>query len=258
MRARKRFGQHFLTDEFVLQEIAGAIGLREHDRVMEIGPGHGALTEWLMGTPACYRAVEIDRDLVPLLRARFSAMDLVVGDILRLDLSVILDQGEPWRLVGNLPYNISSPLLGRMTQFALDYPERLADMHFMLQREMAHRLAAQPGTKAWGRLSVMVQLQFDVEWLFDVSPDSFSPPPKVWSSVVRLLPCNRIPSDVDVTMLDRVLRIAFAGRRKQLSNSLRALDIDWQRSDLDPSLRADNVTAEQYLNLVPLVRSHDQ
>lgn len=254
MRARKRFGQHFLSDEAVLQQIERVIGLRKNDWVLEIGPGHGALTDLLIHTPAVYKAVEIDRDLIPFLRARHAQLEVINADILRVELSEVLDAGEPWRVLGNLPYNISSPLLAVLTEFVRSYPERIADMHFMLQREMAERLAAQPGTKAWGRLSVMVQLQFTVELLFEVAPESFSPPPKVWSSVIRMLPHNQIPSDVDVVVLDRILRTAFAGRRKRLSNSLKHLDIDWSRSSLDPGLRADNVTALDYLSLVPLVR----
>ena len=127
-------------------------------------------------------------------------------------------------------------------------------MHFMLQREMAERLNAEPGTKAWGRLSVMLQLQFEVELIFDVAPESFTPPPKVWSSVIRLMPHNRIPEGTDVALLERVLRMAFSGRRKRLSNSLKNLELDWSQTDLDPGLRADNVSAQQYLDLVPLLR----
>jgi 16S rRNA (adenine1518-N6/adenine1519-N6)-dimethyltransferase len=254
MRARKRFGQHFLTDEAILQQMERVIGLRAADRVLEIGAGHGALTDLLIGAPSVYKAVEIDRDLVPLLRARHPSLEVINADILRVDLADVMDAGEPWRVIGNLPYNISSPLLSVLTEFTRQYPQRVADMHFMLQREMAERLAAQPGTKAWGRLSVMVQLQFDVELLFDVAPQSFNPPPRVWSSVIRMLPRNQIPAEVDVAVLDQIVRMAFAGRRKRLSNSLKALDIDWNHSTLDPGLRADNVTALEYLSLVPLVR----
>ncbi len=254
MHARKRFGQHFLSDAAVLQDIERVMGLRAGDRVLEIGPGQGALTDLLIDAPDIYKAVEIDRDLIPFLRARHANLEVLNADILKVNLEQVLDAGAPWRVFGNLPYNISSPLLGVLTEFVRQFPERVADMHFMLQKEMAQRLAAEPGTKAWGRLSVMVQLQFSVELLFEVAPESFSPPPKVWSSVIRMLPDNQIPNDLDVALLDRVLRMAFAGRRKRLSNSLKQLDIDWARGSLDPGLRADNVTALEYLNLVPLVR----
>ncbi len=154
MRARKRFGQHFLHDQGVLQQFAGALGLRANDRVLEIGPGHGALTDVLINQPQVYKAVEIDRDLVPLLRARYPQLEVINEDILRVDLSGVLDAGEPWRVIGNLPYNISSPLLAVLTGFLRSFPGRIADMHFMLQREMAERLTASPGTKANSRSSM--------------------------------------------------------------------------------------------------------
>lgn len=255
MRARKRFGQHFLTDQGVLQQLVSALNLRRDDRVFEIGPGHGALTDQLVGQVGLYRAVEIDRDLVPFLRARHSELELINADILKVDLAEILDAGAPWRLFGNLPYNISSPLIDVLTRFINAHPGRIADMHFMLQREMAQRLTAVPGTKAWGRMSVMVQLEFDVERVFDVAPESFSPPPKVWSSVVRMIPSAVEVAQTDLQALDRILRLAFSGRRKRLSNSLKTLNIDWSATSLDPGLRADNVTASGFLSLVPFVRA---
>ena len=247
MKARKRFGQNFLTDEGVLLKIVDAIGIRAGDAVFEIGPGHGALTELIAPLPSRYVAVEIDRDLVPFLRARFAAIEFVNDDVLRLDLTALLGE-TTWRVVGNLPYNISSPLLATFTDFVREHPGRIADLHFMLQREMAQRLTAAPGSKAWGRLSVVAQLYFDVELLFDVAPESFEPAPKVWSSVVRLTPRPEFP-DVDAGALDRVLRLAFAQRRKRLSNALKSLELDWQASGLDPGMRADNVTAEEYVAL---------
>lgn len=257
MRARKRFGQHFLTDQGVLQQLVAALNLRRDDRVFEIGPGHGALTDLLVGQVDVYRAVEIDRDLVPFLRARHSELELINADILKVDLAEILDAGTPWRLLGNLPYNISTPLIDVLTRFINAQPGRIADMHFMLQREMAQRLTAVPGTKAWGRLSVMVQLEFNVERVFDVAPESFSPPPKVWSSVVRMIPSAAEVAQADIQALDRILRLAFSGRRKRLSNSLKTLNIDWSATNLDPGLRADNVTASGFLSLVPFARGSE-
>jgi len=252
MKVRKRFGQHFLTDEGVLQNIVSAIGLRASDSVLEIGPGPGALTDLLVSLPEIYKAVEIDRDFIPLLQARHPQIQLTNADILKVDLGALLPAGSAWRLLGNLPYNISSPLISVLTDFVTRCPGRVADMHFMLQREMAQRLSAEPGTKAWGRLSVMVQLHFDVEFVLDVSPSSFSPPPKVWSSVVRMLPKTTGTLNVDLKILDRVLRLAFSGRRKRLSNSLKILELDWSEANVDPGLRADNVTVEQYLELARL------
>lgn len=253
MRARKRFGQHFLSDQAVLQQIERALSLRSGDRVLEIGPGQGALTDLLIHTPQHYTAVEIDRDLIPFLRARHPTLEVINADILQVDLAQLLAAGGGWRIVGNLPYNISSPLLAVLTDFVSAHPQRVADMHFMLQREMAQRLCATPGSKAWGRLSIMAQLRFTVELLFDVAPHSFSPPPKVWSSVIRMLPCDRLPAGVDTQALDRLLRVAFAGRRKRLSNSLKTLAIDWSSTTLDPGLRADDVSAQEYVSLVPLM-----
>ena len=249
MRARKRFGQHFLTDQGVLQNIVRVVGVTPGDHLLEIGPGHGALTDLLAETPALYRAVEIDRDLAPLLQARHPRLDIIVDDILRVDLQDVLDGDVPWRLLGNLPYNISSPLLAGLTSFVEAHPGQVADMHFMLQREMAERLSALPGTKAWGRLSVMVQLRFEVEHVFDVGPDAFKPPPKVWSSIVRLIPHPKPDAEIDVVVLDRILRLAFSGRRKRLSNSLKSLELDWSAIDLDPGLRADNVAGHEYVML---------
>ena len=257
MRARKRFGQHFLTDESMLQGIADAMHFTEHDRVMEIGPGQGALTQLLADAPQTYVAVEIDRDLVPLLRATYPQLQIVNDDILRVDLVELLAPGKAWRIFGNLPYNISSPLIAKLTEFIVAHRERVADLHFMLQKEMADRLAAAPGTKAWGRLSVMVQLYFDVEFICDVPPESFTPPPRVWSSVIRMIPRQQRP-EVDVPTLDRLLRVAFAGRRKRLSNSLKMLNIDWSSTDIDPGVRADNVSAAQYVALAGLVRAEPE
>jgi len=255
VRARKRFGQHFLTDPAVLQRIEGALNLRATDRVMEIGPGYGALTDLLVDAVSVYRAVEIDRDLVPLLRARHPRLEVINADILRVDLAEVLEAGEPWRVIGNLPYNISSPLLDVLARFVAEHPGRIADMHFMLQREMADRLTAVPGTKAWGRLSIMVQLEFMVAKVFDVAPEAFTPPPRVWSSVIRMQPLPEVVPRDELQVLDRILRLAFAGRRKRLSNSLKPLNIDWSACGLDPGKRADNVSSSDYLRLVPLVRA---
>lgn len=257
MRARKRFGQHFLSDIGVLHQIAQVLNLSAHDRVMEIGPGRGALTELLIDQPKLYRAVEIDRDLTPLLGQRFPNLELTNDDILRVNLAQVLDEGAPWRVFGNLPYNISSPLLAVLTRFLRDYPARVADYHFMLQREMAQRITAQPASKAWGRLSVMVQLYFSVEILFDVSPESFSPPPKVWSSVIRMIPLVQ-PVTVDVSTLEKILRLAFSGRRKRLSNALKSLDIDWSKTQLDPGLRADSVSTQDFVALVSVVNDSSE
>jgi len=246
MRARKRFGQHFLNDTAVLERIAGALAVGDDDRIFEIGPGHGSLTEHVYRPGMHYTAVEIDRDLIAFLQARFPQMHVINDDILRVDLPALL-AGEQWRVIGNLPYNISSPLLLLCAGTAR--ATGIRDMHFMLQREMAERLSAVPGTKAWSRLSITMQLLCSIEYLFDVAPTSFTPAPKVWSTVVRLVPRPDAIDERTQKQLNGVLTAAFSGRRKRLSNSLQRFAIDWDQVDLDPGLRADNVTAEQYLEL---------
>lgn len=248
MKARKRFGQHFLVDQGVLDAIVRLIRPRPEDRLLEIGPGHGALTEHLYGTCARYVAVEIDRDLVPFLRARFPALEVVNDDILRVDLDTLLgsaDAGSAWRLVGNLPYNISTPLIVRL----LGHLDRIEDMHFMLQRELAARLAGSPGSKAWGRIAVLTQFHCDVQRVLDVPPESFDPPPRVDSAVIRMIPRKTRPALDSPDAFDRVLRHAFAQRRKRLSNALQSLDPDWTAAGIDPGRRADDLSVEEFVAL---------
>lgn len=246
VRARKRFGQHFLVDDAVLTNMVAAIRPQAEDAVLEIGPGHGALTAVLYGSPRRYAAVEIDRDLIPFLRARFAELALVNDDVLRVDLGSLLNDGpNPWRVVGNLPYNISTPLLVRL----LDHLPRIQDMHFMLQREVAARLAGSPGSKAWGRIAVLTQYHCHVERLFDVAPESFEPPPRVWSAVVRLVPRQTPLALEDPGNLDRILRHAFSQRRKRLSNALQSLSVDWDRAGIDPGRRADDLSVAEFVSL---------
>ena len=251
MKARKRFGQHFLTDQSVLRQLLSHIRPRPPDRMLEIGPGHGELTEHLYGTPGRYLAVEIDRDLTPFLQARFGRLELINADILRVDLGRVLEDGDPWRIVGNLPYNISTPLL----LLLLDHLPRIQDMHFMLQREVAARLAASPGSKAWGRITVLIQYHCEVERLFDVSPESFSPPPKVWSAVLRLVPRRQKLALHDPHALDQVLRHAFSQRRKQLGNALQSLSLDWASAGVDASRRADDLSVAEFVALANTLAS---
>ncbi len=221
--------------------------------MLEVGPGTGALTAVLTAelheAPARYLAVEIDRDLAPELTRRFPAVEVVNADVLRVSLEALLGS-ENWRLVGNLPYNISTPLLVRL--FA--HTDRILDMHFMLQREVALRLAACPGTKAWGRLTVLAQYHCEVELLFEVAPESFSPPPKVWSAVVRLVPREaKLPLE-DPTALDLVLRHAFSGRRKRLGNALKSLNMPWDEIDVDTAARPDQLSVQDFVTLANAVQ----
>jgi 16S rRNA (adenine1518-N6/adenine1519-N6)-dimethyltransferase len=262
--ARKRFGQHFLADRGVLDRIIRELRPAPDDHLLEIGPGRGALTAYLAReviTPDAtgrFVAVEIDRDLVPALEERFPGLELINADILRVDLADLFARAgdqvpeRRWRIVGNLPYNISTPLLVRLLQ----HLPHIRDMMFMLQREVADRLSAAPGTKAWGRIAVLVQYLCTVEKLFDVPPGSFRPPPKVWSAVARLTP-RAAPHQADTEALDTVLRAAFSQRRKRLSNALQSLDIDWDGSGVDPGKRADAVSVEEYLALARSYRGRN-
>lgn len=247
MRARKRFGQHFLTDPRVLDGIVRALAPAAEDRVLEIGPGHGALTELLYEAVDSLVAVEIDRDLISFLRARFPRLEIVNEDILRVDLETMLAAGA-WRLVGNLPYNISSPLLVRLYR----HLHLIRDMHFMFQRELAERLWAEPGTKRWGRLSVVTQYHCRVERLLDVPPEAFSPPPKVHSQVVRLEPRDD-RADVDARILNQVLTTAFSARRKRLSNALKDFALDWDAVGISPDLRPDQLGVAEYVRITDAV-----
>lgn len=247
MKARKRFGQHFLSDAGVIDRIVAAVAPRDDDHVVEIGPGRAALTQPLYAACRNLTLIELDRDLLPFLRAGFPDARIVSADV--LDVTLRDCAQPPLRVVGNLPYNISSPLILKL----LTQLDDIRDMHFMLQKEMAARMGAGPGSKAWGRLSVQVQYHCEVEYLFDVPPDAFSPPPKVDSAVLRLLPLPRarkLPL-ADAGCLDVVLRTVFAGRRKRLANSLRSLDMEWQWQSLSVSAdaRAEQVTLEDFVNL---------
>ncbi len=251
MRARKRFGQHFLKDPSVLERMTAALNPKPDDRLLEIGPGQGALTALLHGTSERFVAVEIDRDLIAMLKARFPELEVLNADVLRLPLEETLAGGD-WRLIGNLPYNISSPLLIKLYgQLPL-----IRDMHFMFQRELAERLWASPGSKDWGRLSVVTQYHCSVEPLFDVPPDAFEPPPKVHSQVVRMLPRRDLPA-VDERALDQVLKVAFSARRKRLGNALKSLVIDWDAVDVSLELRPDQVSLEDYLSLASALERED-
>ena len=247
MKARKRFGQHFLTDAGVIDRIVAAMALRPADDVVEIGPGRAALTEPLYQAVERIGIVEIDRDLVPMLRAQFPNATIVNEDVLRVRLHEVLPGSL--RVVGNLPYNISSPLILRL----LDELDHIRDMHFMLQKEMADRLSARPGSKAWGRLSVMVAHACEVDQLFDVPPDAFDPPPKVWSSVVRLIPKRERLWLASTDAFDQVLRAVFSARRKRLGNSLKLLqeqsEWDWQRLEVTANDRAEQVSLQDFVEL---------
>ncbi|WP_286784576.1 MULTISPECIES: 16S rRNA (adenine(1518)-N(6)/adenine(1519)-N(6))-dimethyltransferase RsmA [Pseudomonas] len=250
-RARKRFGQNFLHDAGVIHRILRGIHPREGERLVEIGPGHGALTEGLLGSGAQLDVVELDLDLIPILRERFGSLpnfSLHQGDALKFDFARLSDQPHSLRVVGNLPYNISTPLIFHL----LDHAGLIRDMHFMLQKEVVERLAAGPGGGDWGRLSIMVQYHCRVEHLFNVGPGAFNPPPKVDSAIVRLVPHDVLPFPArDHRQLERVVRDAFNQRRKTLRNTLKGL-LDAQAIEaagVDGSLRPEQLDLAAFVRL---------
>jgi len=232
-RPRKRFGQHFLHDLRVLEKIVSAIQPEAKDFVVEIGPGEGALTRLLLEKSPKLEVIEIDRDLA----ARLTGEGFKVheGDALEFDYSVF-PRGV--RIVGNLPYNISTPLLFHLARFA----ERVRDMHFMLQLEVVERMVAAPSTPQYGRLSVALQARFRMKKLFNVSKGAFRPPPKVESAIVRLEP---LPSIMKID--EDLLRRAFSARRKTLRNALPG--IDFAALGIDPGLRPENLSPQDYARL---------
>lgn len=255
-RARKRFGQNFLVSQNIIDGISRAISPQANESIVEIGPGLGVLTEQLITTGASVLAIELDRDLVTRLDEKFSDQpnfELINEDALNIDFSTLNFGGkdapgiEKLRVVGNLPYNISTPILFRL----LDAADRIQDMHFMLQKEVVNRLAASPGTSAWGRLSIMTQYQCEVESLIDVPPDSFDPPPRVNSAFVKLVPREPITRANSLDILEKVVRIAFSKRRKTLRNALKELLTAQQLEalDIDPGNRPEQLSIQQYVVL---------
>jgi 16S rRNA (adenine1518-N6/adenine1519-N6)-dimethyltransferase len=240
---RRRFGQHFLVDASVLARIAEAVSPRPADRLVEIGPGLGALTAVLLERAPRLEAVEIDRDLVARLRRRWPADRLRVheADALDFDFGALACDGRI-RLVGNLPYNVSSPLLIAL----LAWRASIVDAHFMLQKEVVERIVAPHGGSAFGRLSVMMQVFHHVEHLFDVPPEAFDPPPKVDSAVLRMQP-RAEPLARDARALEGLLAVAFAQRRKMLRGTLmpwlreRGVDADDPRFGLVPTARPEEI-----------------
>ena len=252
---RKRFGQNFLQDDGVIQAIARAIAPAENDHVVEIGPGQGALTAALVTSGCQLDAIELDRDLTTGLLAAFSIhpqFTLHSGDALNFDFAQLADDGRPLRVVGNLPYNISTPLIFKL----LENTALIRDMHFMLQREVVLRLAAEPGSKDWGRLGVMAQFHCQISHLFDVPPEAFFPAPKVQSAIVRLEPHSSTPfPDCDVAQLGRVVQMAFAQRRKTLRNNFKGTfgDSDLVAAGVDPGARAETLPIAAFIALSALL-----
>lgn len=257
---RKRFGQHFLIQPAIAQRIVGLAGLSGHERVLEIGPGAGALTTLLAQAAAELWLIEIDRDLGDTLQRRFAddpTVRLVVGDALEVDFARLLGTRAPVVVVANLPYNISTPILMRLLQT----PELFSRLVLMLQREVAARVTADPGTKVYGALSVMTQLVADVHTAFLVSPGAFVPRPKVESAVVVIEPRRPPPMSVDeLTAVRRVVRTAFGHRRKQLGNALAALHPRtgpvWEHIGIDPRRRPETLSASEFVTVARAFTAH--
>ena len=240
---RKRFGQHFLHDPGVLQRIVEAIAPARDDAVVEIGPGEGALTRPLLERLERLAAIELDRDLAARLEADLpsSRFSLLRADALAVDFASF---PSGVRIVGNLPYNISTPLLFHLAGFA----GRVRDMHFLLQKEVVDRMVARPSTPDYGRLSVMLQVRFAMAKLFKVGRGAFRPPPKVESALVRLVPLAEKPG-CDERLLEKIVREAFSARRKTLRNALPLEAEDYRALELDPKLRPENLAPADYVRV---------
>ncbi|MBU2708028.1 16S rRNA (adenine(1518)-N(6)/adenine(1519)-N(6))-dimethyltransferase RsmA [Zooshikella marina] len=255
-KPRKRFGQNFLHDDQIIQRIVRAINPKLNDHLVEIGPGQGALTQYLVPQCAQIDVIELDRDLIPMLQAMFSQhlhFSVHQGDALKLDFSQ-LKKEHPLRVVGNLPYNISTPLLFHLFNFR----HLISDMHFMLQKEVVERLAANPGENAYGRLSVMAQYFCKIDNLFIVKPGAFKPAPKVDSAIVRLIPHQSLPYPAnDLHLFERVVRSAFNMRRKTLRNALKGMISAEVLTTLgiNPSIRAEKLSLAEFVAIANAIES---
>ncbi len=248
-RAKKRFGQNFLHDEYVIDGIVSAINPQNGEKLVEIGPGLGALTEPVGREVDHFHVVELDRDLAERLRHHpelSSKLTIHEGDAMQFDFTQLLDENQKLRIFGNLPYNVSTPLMFHLFSFH----KNIQDMHFMLQKEVVNRLAAGPGTKAYGRLTVMAQYYCKVVPVLEVPPEAFRPAPKVDSAVVRLMPYEELPHPTtSLKWLDSVCRTGFNMRRKTIRNCYKGLlSVEVLESlGIDPTKRPENLTVEQFV-----------
>ncbi|OYY50779.1 MAG: 16S rRNA (adenine(1518)-N(6)/adenine(1519)-N(6))-dimethyltransferase [Methylophilaceae bacterium 17-44-8] len=245
--AKKRFGQNFLTDQSVIQSLVDAIAPLPNDVMVEIGPGLGALTQPLLKKLPTLHVVEIDRDIIAWMQNTYAANTIHIhhADVLKFDFNTI---GPRIRVVGNLPYNISSPILFHL----LDNVGGIIDMHFMLQKEVVERMVAQPSTAAYGRLSVMLQYHLQMEYLITVPPEAFNPAPKVESAFVRCVPHATLPFIAkDTALFAKIVMAAFGQRRKTLRNTLKGLldDAGFAHLNIDSQLRAENLSVAQFVTI---------
>ena len=244
MKAKKHLGQHFLTDLFILSEIICAIQPKKTENILEIGPGYGALTKMLAPLVDKLSVIEIDQDCLETLN-KFDNLIIHHQDVLEFDWSKIKPKS---RIVGNLPYNIATEIFFK----CLHAKDNILDMHFMMQKEVASRLIANPGTKAYGKLTVMMQTQASVEVLFDIPPQAFDPMPKVMSSFCRIEPKRTISCNKKLLLLEKIVTAAFSRRRKQCHHNLKPWfkKSDLESLDISPNLRAEDITVEQYESMV--------
>lgn len=255
--ARKRFGQHFLCDDAIIDRIIAAINPKLGQFVVEIGPGLGAMTKPLLERLDALTVIELDRDLVTRLQ-KVAGLNVVAADVLTVDFSQLPTQqttpqntNEKLRVVGNLPYNISTPVLFHL----LDYAQGIADQHFMLQKEVVDRMVASPSTHAYGRLSVMLQWRYQMQALFDVPPSAFNPPPKVMSAIVRMIPRQDYAA-LDELLLSDLVKVAFSQRRKLLRHTLgRWLEEKNYSGIFDTQRRAEEVPVTEYVTLCESLKS---
>lgn len=254
--ARKRFGQNFLQDHRVITDILDYAHPQAGEHWVEIGPGLGALTRPLLDTGVRLDVVELDRDLVARLQKQFAGNDMLSihsADALKFDFNALATAGQKLRVIGNLPYNISTPLMFHL----LETTACVEDMHFMLQKEVVNRICAEPGSKKYGRLSVMMQYFCETEWLFDVPPESFSPAPQVMSAIVRLVPHGKPPVEIgDFLHFSQLVTQAFSQRRKTLRNSLKNFigEDAILALGIDANLRAESVSLAEFA----LISRHSQ
>jgi 16S rRNA (adenine1518-N6/adenine1519-N6)-dimethyltransferase len=243
--ARKRFGQHFLTDDYVLGAIVDLIDPQPGQALVEIGPGLGALTWPVLQRCGALTVIELDRDLAARLRRR-GGLTVIEADVLQVDFDALAQlMSRPLRLLGNLPYNISTPILFHLLESA----DRVADQHFMLQKEVADRMAAAPGGKDYGRLSVMLQWRYHIDTVLEVPPQAFDPPPRVDSAIVRMQPLPA-PAGQGLALLPELVSVAFSQRRKLLRHTLgRWLEARAFAGDFDVQRRAEEVPVAQYVAL---------
>ena len=247
---RKRFGQHFLHDKRVIRQIIASLAIKDNDIWVEIGPGRGALTQYIPTDIKHLYLIEIDNDLARDLSTKYDnqkSVSVINRDILTMDFSNFADNGQRLRLLGNLPYNISTPIFFHLA----DYANCIKDMTFMIQKEVADRLTAKAGNKIYGRLTLSAGLRFSIHRLFDVGPGAFNPPPKVKSSVIRLTPHSKQIDPQLQNQFDMLVRTAFSKRRKTIKNSLGEL-VDVQALEsagIDPKLRPESLTQHDFLSL---------